>query len=244
MYVRTLTPGSDLGQQPPALPRVVDFSFRSADGTTSSAANCCPGCRVTLPDGTVTGTGVQLGVGAGGTARNGMELTFVLSGHRPGLEYDITRTRRHSLWERRAGAWACLEAQPMGTRDDHHDDDECLQPRNNRIFAVDQPGWNVTLPAPAGTVFPGFTSSAHADATDVVVRFSFAEWVIARSRSEGIPWTPLELPPLKDGSRRRFVFWHTIIWLSRDGAGRWVLDRARSRIRRGSLSAATVNSAP
>jgi hypothetical protein len=250
MYLTARAPQRDLGsghlgQQPASLPRVVSFSFRNQDGTTSDPANCCPACRVTLPNGRQSGTGINLGVGQGGTASNGMELMFVLSGHRAGLEYDITRTRRNSLWERRSGVWACLESRPMGARDDHHDDDECLRPTNNRLFAVDRPGWaGVTLPAPAGTIFRGETSSAHADATDVVLRASFAEWVIARSRSEGIPWTPLQLPPQRDGSPRRFVFWHTITWLTRNVSGQWVLDRARSRIRRGSLSAATVNSAP
>jgi hypothetical protein len=234
-----------LGQQPASLPRVVDFSFRNQDGTTSDPANCCVSCQVTLANGRQSGTGINLGVGQGGTASNGMELMFVLSGHRPGLEYDITRTRRNSLWERRNGVWACLEARPMGTKDDRHDADECLRPTNNRLFVIDRPGWaGVTLPAPAGTIFRGESSVAHPDATNLVLRASFAEWVIARSRSEGIPWTPLQLPTRRDGNPRRFVFWHTITWLTRNVSGQWVLDRTRSRIRRGSLSAATVNAAP
>jgi hypothetical protein len=190
---------------------------------------------------------MNLGVGVNGTASNGMELRFTISGHRRGIEYDITRTRRNSLWERRAGVWIRLESAPMGTRDDHHDRDECLRLTSNRIFAIDRPGWvNTALPAPAGTIFGGLTAGVgtHADATDVVTRFSFAEWVIARSRAEGISWTPLELPPLRDGLPRRFVFWHSITWLTRNAAGQWVLNAARSEIQRGALSAAVINSAP
>ena len=133
-----------------AMPRVTAFRFRNADGTTSDPTNCCAICPTAL------------GVGRNGTASNGMELRFTIDGHRPGMEYDITRTRRDSLWQRRAGAWASLGSNPMGTRDDHHDTDECLSPRGGRlIFAVDMPGWpNLALPSPAvglggGTLWPG-----------------------------------------------------------------------------------------
>ena len=130
----------------------------------------------------------------------------------------------------------------MGTGDDRHDGDECLRPRNGRIFAVDAPGYPTVLPMPDGTTWSGATSTAatpvgsHADADDVVMRASFAEWVIARSRGEGIPWTPISPGP--------FVFWHSITWLTRNAAREWVLDAARSRIGPGALSAAAVNAAP
>ncbi len=220
--------------QGPALPRVSAFRFRNANGATSDALNCCAVCPV------------GLGVGQNGTASNGMELRFTIDGHRPGIEYDITRTRRNSIWQRRGGAWTSVEAHPMGTRDDHRDIDECLSPRGGRfIFAIDMPGWpDLALPAPAqslGGLRPGVFTAA--DAQDVVFRLSFAEWVIARSRGEGIGWTPLALPPRPDGTQRRFVFWFCIVWLTRDGAGRLVLD-ARSRIALGSLSARTIGTAP
>jgi hypothetical protein len=182
-----------------------------------------------------------------------MELAFTISGHHPGIEYDITRTRRNSLLERRivagVGVWTRLESEPMGTNDDPHPDvDECLRlSHSNRIFAEDRPGWRGTaLPVPAGTTFGGLTAGVvtHADATDLVMRFSFAEWVIARSRSKGILWTPLELPPFRDGTPRRFVFWHSITWLTRNAAHQWILDMAHSAIARGPLSAAIINSAP
>jgi hypothetical protein len=113
------------------------------------------------------------------------------------------------------------------------------------IFVIDRPGWPNALPAPAGTTFPGVTGvRSQADATDVVLRASFAEWVIARDPGRGIPWTRLELPPLRSGAPRRFIFWHTITWLTRDGSGRWVLDPARSEIARGSISGAAMRSAP
>jgi hypothetical protein len=128
-----------------------------------------------------------------------------------------------------------LEANPMGTRDDHHDTDECLRLRNRRIFVIDSPGWNLVLPAPDGTTFGGFSAgvATHADATDVVIRFSFAEWVIARNRSEGIPWTRIS----------GLVLWHSITWLTRDATNQWVLDN-RSEIDRRSLSARVINSPP
>ena len=64
------------------MPRVTALRFRAADGTTTDPANGCGSCPETL------------GVGRGGTASNGMELRFTLSGHRAGMEYDIARARR------------------------------------------------------------------------------------------------------------------------------------------------------
>jgi hypothetical protein len=214
--------------QPAAWPRVTEIRFRNS-GTTD-ADNCCRICPG------------PLGVGAGGRAQNGMELRFRISGHRPGIEYDITRTRRDSLWQRVGGVWTSVGANPMGTNDDHHDDDECLTPRGTHIFAIDRPGFPLALPARAqafdATAIYGPGAITSAAAQDVVLRASFAEWVIGRSRGEGIPWTPLELPPNRDGSPRRFVFWRT------DGAGNFVLNAPRSRIELGSISAAVLNAAP
>jgi hypothetical protein len=179
-----------------------------------------------------------------------MELAFTISGHRPGIEYDIVRTRRSSFWERVGGVWRRLESDPMGTNDDHFDVDECLRPRKrNRIFAEDRPGWpGIALPALAAQRFAGITGVLpDAAATDLVARDSFAEWVIVRSKAEGIPWTPLKLPPFRDGTPRRHIYWHSIIWLIRDPVGdvtgQWVLGR-RSAVRTGSLSSVVINSAP
>lgn len=239
-----------LGQLALPLPTAANFRFRNTG--TVDPENCCVNCTTRLP---ATAGRLNLGVGLRGLgavplrAANGMELAFTIAGHRPGIEYDITRTRRNSLWERRAGVWTRLESDPMGTSDDPHPDvDECLRlSRSNRIFAEDRPGWpNTALPALAGTIFGGLTAGVvtHADATDVVLRFSFAEWVIARNRVEGIPWTRLALPSRRDGTPRRFIFWHSITWLIRDGSGRWVLALPRNRIAMGSLSAAVINSPP
>ena len=138
-----------------AMPRVTAFRFNAADGAASDPTNCCSVCPITL------------GVGQTGTASHGMELRFTLQGHRSGMEYDITRTRRDSLWQRRAGAWASLGSNPMGTNDDHHDGDECLTPRDGKyIFAIDRPGWRtVTLPSSGvvlggGTLWPGAVVAA------------------------------------------------------------------------------------
>jgi len=219
-----------------ALPRVTGFAFVNAGAT--HADNRCANCPINL------GVGVDLG--AGRTASNAMELQFTLAGHRAGLEYDITRTRSNSVWERVAGAWNRLQTVPMGTNDDHTDDDESLTPRGNRIFAIDNPGFpDVVLPAAHGLRLLLLNGAVtNVNATDIVQRLTFAEWVIVRDRAAGIPWTPLEFPPLPDGSPRRFVFWHSILWLTRDGANRWMLNAARSEIARGALAAAVINAAP
>jgi subtilisin family serine protease len=225
-------PGTD---QALALPPVTAFRFRNS-GTTDPD-NCCALCPSAL------------GVGEGGRAWNRMELRFTITGHRRGIEYDITRTRRDSLWQRVGGTWSLLGSHPMGTNDDHADADECLVPRGSHIFAKDSPGFpGLVLPAPAQALnaeaFYGPGTVTSAAAQDVVFRLSFAEWVIARSRGEGIPWTPLELPPFRDGSRRRFIFWRCVVWIHRNGAGNFVLDAARSRIELGSISAAVLNAEP
>ena len=221
-------------EQAPALPRVTAIRFRNS-GTTDADNTCriCP---------------IPLGAGAGGRAANAMELRFRIEGHRPGMEYDITRTRRDSLWQRVGGVWDQLGSNPMGTNDDHHDADEALTPRGGFIYVVDRPGYGaLALPAAAqalggGALWPAAVTSAAAQ--DVVLRYSFAEWAIARHQGDGIPWTPVELPPLRDGSPRRFVFWRCIVWITRDLAGNFILDAARSRIELGSLSAAVLSTSP
>jgi len=82
------------------------------------------------------------------------------------------------------------------------------------------------------------------DATEIVQRASYAEWVLVRDKGAGIPWTRLKFPPLPNGSPRHFVFWHSIVWLRRNNANVWVMNLARSWIRLGSMSAAIINSAP
>jgi hypothetical protein len=239
-----------LGQPGLPLPHISAFLFRNATGARSDPNNCCILCRRLLPDGTQNGTGIMLGVGQGGTATNGMELQFTISGHRPGIEYDILRTVRDSLWERRAGVWTRLARLPMGTWDDRRHLDECLIPRGNRIFVVDGPGWLLTPPLPDGTRFPyedprtGDVIETHTDARDVVWRLSFAEWVNARSTSDGIPWTRLKLPPLRSGMPRPHIYWHSITWLTRNATNHWVLNNARSRIALGPLTARIIDTAP
>jgi hypothetical protein len=223
-----------LGEPSLSLPDVTLVQFRNGNGDTPDSNNCCAICAV-----------LRLGVRQNATASNGMEMIFRLSGHRRGLEYDITRTVRASIWQRSGGVWARMLRLPMGTGDDQEDRDECLQPWNNRIFAVDAPGIRdpggplQRLRLPAASI-PGIPNSA----TDLVFRHSFAEWVIARSKSENIAWTPLRLPPRSDGTRPRHIYWHSIEWLSRDSAGNWDMDIVRSRIRLGSLSAAIIDSPP
>jgi len=241
------------GQVALLLPTVSAFRFRNF-GTTDPE-NCCANCTTLDPR---TGGRLNLGVGLRGNgavplrAANGMELAFTISGHRPGIEYDITRTRRNSLWQRVGGVWTRLESHPMGTGDDPPPDvDECLTlSRSNRIFSEDRPGWrDAALPVPAVTLLRGFNPGvvSAVAATELVMRFSFAEWVIARSRAEGIPWTRLQLPPFRNGSARPHIYWHSITWLIRnplgDPTGQWVLG-PRSAIEQGSLSGAVINSTP
>src|SRR5262249_8288740 len=195
----------------------------------------------------------NLGVGLRGNgavnlrAANGMELSFTIAGHRTGVEYDILRTRRNAVWVRNAGAWTRLDAAPLGTWDDNFRDDACLTPRGGRISSFDTPGWpDIAVPAADGTAFLGDPALDN-DATEIVLRASFAEWVNARSQPDGVGWTRLPLPPLADGSVRPHIYWHTITWLIRNPAGdvtgNWIVG-PRSRIRLGALSAAVIRTQP
>lgn len=236
------------GQVGAILPRVSAFSFRNTG--IADPQNCCALC--TFPFLPRTGGRVNLGVGLRGNGAtalrgaNGMEIAFTIAGHRAGIEYDILRTRRNAIWQRVTGAWTRLGGfDPMGTGDDAGHQDECLRVSGaNQIFVIDTPGWwGIPLPAPAAQEFKIGGLVAHPSATELVLRMSAAEWVSARSRADGIPWTPLELPPFQNGARRPHIYWHTITWLARNPAGVWVLD-ARSRIQLGSLPESVINSAP
>jgi len=115
------------------------------------------------------------------------------------------------------------------------------------VDAQTQYDLTLTLPSAGvliggGTLWPGVVTAA--DAQDIVARYSFAEWVIARNRAEGIPWTPLALPPMRDGTTRKFVFWRCTVWLTRDAAGALVMDRPRNSVALGSLSDRVISSAP
>jgi|KBSMisStandDraft_5_1062788.scaffolds.fasta_scaffold545143_1 hypothetical protein len=243
MYLRGLgTAESILGEPAPvavpALPRITGFDFRNKNGASTDPENRCRWCPIEL--------GVSPNLGAGKTACNAMELRFTLAGHRAGLEYDITRTWRNSVWQRVDGNWQRLQLVPMGTGDDAVDHDEQLTPVNNHIFSADTPGFpDIRLPAPHGLrmrLRNGVITDV--DATEIVQRASYAEWVIVRDKSAGLPWTRLKFPPLSDGAPRQFVFWHSIVWLRRNNANVWVMNLARSRIRLGALSAAVINAAP
>ena len=235
----------------PALPKVVSVTFRNERGTVVDPDNCCIDCG-TPPKFGVGPGGVPwpppfgrriftLGVGRSGTASNGMEMQFTIAGHRAGIEYEIRRVRRHSFWQRRGRTWTKLESVLTDTNDDSPDNkDECLTPIRNRIFVIDAPGYAFApLPAPNGVRWP--TSNprvrADADATDMVFRASFAEWVEARSPAQGIPWTVISPGP--EGR----IFWYSTVWLVRDASNNWVLGPC-SKISLGSLSNAALDSPP
>ena len=154
-----------------------------------------------------------LGVGAPGPAENGMEMTFRINGAiPPGTEFDILRTRVGTDWQRDAASvWSVLERQPAGTNDDQTNDDECLTPKSGRLFVVDTPG----MPRldPRGITLLG-GSTVSPTATGFVMKFSFAEWVIARNRPMGINWEVISDPT--------FSFWHSITSLLLVG-GSWTL---------------------
>jgi len=231
------------------LPRVTAERFHNAG--TVDPENCCPSCT-RLP---TTHGRANLGVGLRGEgsvslrAANGMEWAFTISGHRPGIDYDILRRSRHSLWERVGGVWRNLENQVRD--DDREEDDECLRlSRTNRIFVMDRPGWSpAAVPTAVKDFFFGFTHTAanpvrsDPSATELVLRGSFAEWVQARSKAEGIPWTHLELSPLPDGTKRTHYTWHSITWLIRNGPGQWVVG-PRSVIQRGPIAREVMRVAP
>lgn len=243
------------GQVGLPLPTVSAFRFRNT-GTTDPE-NCCFNCTVNPP---LTAGRINLGVGLRGNgavsirASNGMELAFTIAGHRPGIEYEITRTRRNSLWQRTAAGWTRLGTVPMGTGDDPPPDvDECkVLSASNRIFSEDRPGWRtINIPAPANTIFRsnlfGAPVATVVNAIEIVSRFSFAEWVISRSKAEGIPWTRLQLPPFRNGTARPHIYWHSTMWLVRNPvgslAGQWVVG-PRSEIELGPTLGAVINSAP
>jgi hypothetical protein len=177
-----------------------------------------------------------LGVGVFGTGKNAMELQFKITGHRPGIQYDIKRLKRKSTWERAGGKWSRLELIAAYTPDDRSNDDECRMPRNGSIFAMDAPGFPLLLPRNHGmTIAVSGGGASSVDATDLVIRGSFAEFVLARDGNQtGAPWFPIS----------PCIFWHSVTWLTRNPANQWVLDKSRSRIERGVLSDQMLNSPP
>jgi hypothetical protein len=238
-----------LGQPALPLPRVTAERF--SNGGTVDPENCCRTC-IRAP---TTNGRLNLGVGLRGAgqqslrAANGMEWAFTISGNRPGIDYDILRRARHSLWERVGGVWRNLEN--LVRDDDTNEDDECLRPsRSNRIFVIDRPGWSpAVVPTAAADFFFGFTNTpanpvrSDPAATELVLRASFAEWVQGRSKTEGIPWTPLELPPFPNGTKRTQYTWNSIMWLIRNNAGQWIVG-PRSVIRRGPIARDVMRAAP
>jgi hypothetical protein len=150
-----------------------------------------------------------LGVGAGGHASNGMEMIFRIDGTiPPGTEFDILRTRTNAAWQQVGGAWTQIHRDPAGTNDDHTNDDECLTPDDTkRIFVIDQPGFPAGDLDPRGAGF--FGARVSATATAFVMKFSFAEWVIARNRPSGIDFKAISEPT--------YTFWHSITSVAQTG---------------------------
>ena len=113
---------------------------------------------------------------------------------------------------------------------------------------MDRPGWPNEV-VPSAHRMPGFThTAAHPvlsdpAATQLVFRASFAEWVQARNRAEGIPWTHLELPAFSNGTQRTHYTWHSITWLIRNNANQWVVG-PRSDIRQGPITRNVLEAAP
>jgi hypothetical protein len=223
-----------IGQEP-TLPGVIKMVFRNKGRVHRD--NCCSQCETQDPK---TGTNVRipLGVGVFGTGKNAIELQFKLSGHHPNVEYDIKRLKRKSTWERVGGTWNRLELLPTYVPDDSTDVDECLIPKNDSLFSMDAPGFPLLLPRSHGmtvAVSGGISSSVHA--TDIVMRWSFTEFVLARDKKQGLPYPPwVPISPC--------FFWHSVTWLTHNSANQWVLDKNRSRIQPGTLSTQVLNSPP
>lgn len=215
-----------------AIPVVTRTTFRNKNTQKLDVDNCCKASLCV----STRNLGVGIDRGSGPTASNAMEMQFTLSGHRAGITYDIKRRRSNSLWERKNGVWKRLEFQFDLDDDLKTNKDECLIPKNNKIFVEDNPGYkSFVLPGPDGVRFPGVASGkSDRDATDVVLRFSFVESVRADNKSKGIPPTRIS----------RFIPWHNIIWLTRNAAKKWVLNKAKSEIELGTLSSKTLNSSP
>ena len=188
------------------LPRVTGYDFRNSGNTDPN--NCCRICPK------------PLGVAAGGRKKNGMEYEFTLEGHRPGIWYDILRTKRGTYWERTAGgAWQTFITRPSGDFDDAHNSDECLTPTNNRIYAHDGPGWGSANDS--ATFNPRGSTAGR---TEVVQILNFTEWVNAKDPGGVENWQKIS----------PFYRWHTINWITFSG-GTWTVDPARSEIAEGSL---------
>jgi hypothetical protein len=170
------------------------------------------------PQNCATATPAALGVGIGGNAVNGMEMTYRLDGAiPPGTDLDITRTVTDTEWQLDAGVWSRLAHTPAGTSDDRHNADECLTPSpTKRIFVSDGPGFGGLNPRGV-VVTPGVAVSA--TATAFVVKLSFAEWVIARNRGLGVGWMRISDPT--------FTFWHSISSVALVG-GAWRLANTPS----------------
>lgn len=210
------TPAGGGGGASATMPRAALEEFRTSGNTDPD--NCCAFCPISL------------GVGRGGSASNGMEMRFRIDGPRAGVGYDILRTRATSFWERgHAGAtdWTMLESEPMGTNDDHTSNDECLIPHRSKIFSIDAPGDTRPTPIAGGSIRGMKGTASHADATELVAKFNFAEWVNAKDFSAGTNWQTISNPT--------FTFWHSIMWLTRDAANNWILDTGRSEIALGSI---------
>lgn len=215
------------------LPSVVKMDFHNKGHVHPD--NRCAQCDAPHPA-TQKQVRVPLGPGVFGSGKNAAELQFKLSGHRSGIEYDIKRVKRRSTWERVGGAWKRLELLQGYTPDDSGDGDEWLTPTNDSIFSMDAPGPRVLLPQSHGmtvTLSGGVSSSV--DATDIVVRGSFVEFVLARDKTS----QPSAMAPISP-----CYFWHNVVWLTRNAKNDWVLDRNRSKIVRGALSAQVLDSPP
>lgn len=236
-----------LGQAGSSLPRVSAAVFNTG---VVHPANCCATCT-RLPADVSGRTNLGVGLRGNGTANlraaNGMEWAFTISEHRSGFEYDMLRRARHSLWERVGGVWRNLEN--LVRDDDTNEDDECARlSRNNQIFVMDRPGWPDEV-VPSAHRLPGFTDTAASRvlsdpaATELVFRATFAEWVQARNRAEGISWTPLQLTPFSNGTQRTHYAWHSITWLIRNTANHWVVG-PRSEIRQGPIAHNVLLAAP
>lgn len=202
----------------------------------------------THPDDCAVNKPPQLGVGVREHGRttlsNAMELRFTLDGHRAGLRYEITRRRSNSIWGRKQGStnWSSFETQSNVLDDRRPALDECLSPKNNRIFSIDRPGWpETTSPVREGTRLSKFSGGSidSSEFHDLVAIYGFTEAAFVQSKRNPrrIPWTKIS----------DSIHWYCIIWLTRrsmssDGIeySALELDFRRSAIDRGAAPALSL----
>lgn len=182
-----------------------------AEFATSGQVRCC---RLHGP----AGCPPHLGVAKPGDshAKNGMNLSFSISGHRPSVEYgfvQVVHSKQCVHDDPANGGWWKAGEQGPGLADSPDPGATCTRPnRLSHITMADAPGETTML---------GSREGVDPTLTEVTRRTNATDWVIAREGSG--PWTRVS----------EFFHWHSTTWIRRDAAGRWVLAPRGNSIGKG-----------